>query len=606
MYLKSFHIENSGPLRSLSLELPFTRDGIPKPVVLVGSNGSGKTNLISIVADALFEAAAQHYQDVVPNASGITRPWFRLAGGTTVSTGASGSLVIMQFEHNGTAHFFKEKVGNVDLESARSRIPVSLQPVLGWPPDSAIKEFQINDSQAQDIFESGVYVCFPSSRAETPHWLNLESVPEIGFDVQRRIQKRLRKSVYMERGLEPLTRWLLTVLLDSRVDPTSFFQAPPQPAADGRPQILITQQGVEALKHQQTWNFMNQIIRAIIGDVNARLVWLTRYGPGGLAIQVHESSVIPSLNALSAGQATLLNIFGTLVRYADEGRRGQPISLGDTRGICLIDEVDAHMHIDLQYKALPILVRMFPRIQFIMSTHSPLFVLGMEQAFGGDGTAVIELPLGTPIAAESYAEFGRALEVIRATKAFTQAIADAASRPGKMLVLMEGETDPIYCRTAIELLGRGELLDRVEIDWVGAKDPNGNQGYNTGVSGLRNTFNALKANPGLLARSVLLIYDNDTNVPELEVGSLTVRRVPGQRVNQRFDCGIESLLAEDVFTDEMIDEHTERKGNGKKIIVQEINKMRLCKFVCDERRNPSDFRGFAELLEVIEQVSQAV
>ena len=50
----------------------------------------------------------------------------------------------------------------------------------------------------------------------------------------------------------------------------------------------------------------------------------------------------------------------------------------DAPGIVLIDEVDAHLHLSLQKDILPLLTGLFPRIQFIVTTHSP-FVLGSAE-----------------------------------------------------------------------------------------------------------------------------------------------------------------------------------------------------------------------------------
>lgn len=46
----------------------------------------------------------------------------------------------------------------------------------------------------------------------------------------------------------------------------------------------------------------------------------------------------------------------------------------DMEGLVLIDEIETHLHVELQKKILPFLTNFFPRIQFIVTTHSP-FVL---------------------------------------------------------------------------------------------------------------------------------------------------------------------------------------------------------------------------------------
>lgn len=46
----------------------------------------------------------------------------------------------------------------------------------------------------------------------------------------------------------------------------------------------------------------------------------------------------------------------------------------DLEGIVLIDEIETHLHVELQKEIVPILTELFPNIQFILTTHSP-FVL---------------------------------------------------------------------------------------------------------------------------------------------------------------------------------------------------------------------------------------
>lgn len=47
-------------------------------------------------------------------------------------------------------------------------------------------------------------------------------------------------------------------------------------------------------------------------------------------------------------------------------------------GIVLIDELETHLHIGLQKTNLPFLTKFFPKIQFIVSTHSPYILNSVE------------------------------------------------------------------------------------------------------------------------------------------------------------------------------------------------------------------------------------
>ena len=49
MYLQKVYLENIGPIEKLELEMPFHENGNPKPVVIVGGNGTGKTIILSYI-----------------------------------------------------------------------------------------------------------------------------------------------------------------------------------------------------------------------------------------------------------------------------------------------------------------------------------------------------------------------------------------------------------------------------------------------------------------------------------------------------------------------------------------------------------------------------
>lgn len=75
MYLHEIFINNNGPLRRLHIEFTFDAETRPIPHLIVGRNGSGKTNLLSLIADAFMESSASTYNDVLPT-SGVARHTF--------------------------------------------------------------------------------------------------------------------------------------------------------------------------------------------------------------------------------------------------------------------------------------------------------------------------------------------------------------------------------------------------------------------------------------------------------------------------------------------------------------------------------------------------
>ncbi len=78
---------------------------------------------------------------------------------------------------------------------------------------------------------------------------------------------------------------------------------------------------------------------------------------------------------------TVRNVLALAPLELGEDREWVPIPLDkegrpDVRGIVIIDEIEQHLHPKLQRQILKRLDNKFPRVQFIMTTHSPLCVSG--------------------------------------------------------------------------------------------------------------------------------------------------------------------------------------------------------------------------------------
>ncbi len=48
MYLRNLHIRNVGPIEKLDIEFELQTNLNPKPIILVGKNGSGKTGRVKL------------------------------------------------------------------------------------------------------------------------------------------------------------------------------------------------------------------------------------------------------------------------------------------------------------------------------------------------------------------------------------------------------------------------------------------------------------------------------------------------------------------------------------------------------------------------------
>lgn len=83
-------------------------------------------------------------------------------------------------------------------------------------------------------------------------------------------------------------------------------------------------------------------------------------------------------NTMSSGYAAVFDIINDLIirMEAQSGLRTE----FDMEGIVLVDEIETHLHLELQKKILPILINLFPNIQFIITTHSPFVLSSLDNA----------------------------------------------------------------------------------------------------------------------------------------------------------------------------------------------------------------------------------
>ena len=149
---------------------------------------------------------------------------------------------------------------------------------------------------------------------------------------------------------------------------------------------------------------MQSLLRIILrqGD-NVRLAIGDRHGRQ-ISLYKDERLWIPNLFQLSTGETQLLNLFISIIRDYDMSHSSFT-SLSDLKGIVVIDEIDTHLHTSHQINILPELIASFPNIQFIITSHSPLFLIGLEKKLGATGFKSIQMPTAEAISVAEFSEF---------------------------------------------------------------------------------------------------------------------------------------------------------------------------------------------------------
>lgn len=112
-----------------------------------------------------------------------------------------------------------------------------------------------------------------------------------------------------------------------------------------------------------------------------------------------------SFNELSDGYSSVIYIVSDLILRMDKNwLLEDKISEYDYQVIVLIDELETHLHIELQKKIFPFLTKFFPKIQFIVTTHSPYILNSISNAKAYDLERQVELDNLSGFSSDDLAE----------------------------------------------------------------------------------------------------------------------------------------------------------------------------------------------------------
>lgn len=79
---------------------------------------------------------------------------------------------------------------------------------------------------------------------------------------------------------------------------------------------------------------------------------------------------------LSSGYQSILSIYADLLMKVEL----KEVSAQELSGVVFIDEIDAHLHVSLQRKIFSFFDQAFPKVQFIVTTHSPFVVQSVNNS----------------------------------------------------------------------------------------------------------------------------------------------------------------------------------------------------------------------------------
>ncbi len=128
---------------------------------------------------------------------------------------------------------------------------------------------------------------------------------------------------------------------------------------------------VEVVKRIKDW--FKEFENALINLYEKKDLKL-KYDRDALNYKIEYDNRSFGLNELSDGYSAVLSIITELILRME----AHQVKSYDLQGVVLIDEIETHLHVSLQKKILPFLTTFFPKIQFILTTHSPFVLSSLE------------------------------------------------------------------------------------------------------------------------------------------------------------------------------------------------------------------------------------
>lgn len=117
----------------------------------------------------------------------------------------------------------------------------------------------------------------------------------------------------------------------------------------------------------------NELLQQIFDDKSVKLVFDEETFKFSISMDGREPF---DFNTLSSGYAAILDIVVDLIiRMEKQLNRSFGFNIP---GVVLIDEIETHLHLELQKNIMKLLTTVFPNIQFIVSSHSPFILNSLD------------------------------------------------------------------------------------------------------------------------------------------------------------------------------------------------------------------------------------
>jgi len=355
MHIKELTIENFRGFEHLHLKFPFDEEK-PKPVVIFGINGSGKTSIL----DAISYLLADFIEEIE-----LTKVFFQHT-----------------LNPDDSKIYTNHTILNIKIQCAKEKL-------IEWTASLEIyfNEFEIEKS-LQNIKQYAQTLHNSFTKSE-------KSLPILKYFPTNRILKKEKHKPY--KGKFKVYNQAFSKNLSSFNDFLVAFEQ------------LENFENQEKLK-KEDFKYRDPHLEVIRTSLERFLSKLPNSDYTNLRVErkqknqdfskdsietylvIDKKGQTLKISQLSHGEQMLLMMVGDIAhRLTLANLKGNPIN---GKGIVLIDEIELHLHPSWQGLTINALCEVFPNIQFIVTTHSPLVInhIKKESIFGLKDNQIVHLP----------------------------------------------------------------------------------------------------------------------------------------------------------------------------------------------------------------------
>jgi hypothetical protein len=371
VYVRKLHVSGAKLLRDFQLD--FTRAGEPRMwTVLVGPNGLCKTTVLRAIAMAASgrDRANQLAQDLIGSLRDARRPAERAA------VNIAGQFGFGEIGERCGRRYpgLDPAIPNQVVDTFLALIP-QRQVFQGGSAYGRVRDGEETVRSAFRYDESllggpDILVEFTDPLEEAralglPHWF------VAGYGVRRSLP--IPRST---RRPEDIVRTRVEPLFDrGELIGTGFADH-----FDGEQALVFARILKKALlAHGDLLPSVDDLELRGQGGANTadRLISSHRFGMRAGADIVKIPATWLS-HGYQAAIAWLADVVGHILWEASAAGLSIEIEPEDMEGLVLVDELDLHLHPRWQVGLIPALKQTFPRLQFVVTTHSPMLLAGLE------------------------------------------------------------------------------------------------------------------------------------------------------------------------------------------------------------------------------------